>query len=166
MKRLLSLTLAACVLIASAPLFAQTVGTYNDSTTGVTQRAQGTVITSGPSTGSSDVLWSYAAAAGGITNTTTAVTIAPAAGAGKRNFLCTLVVGADTLGAATELAVRDGASGTVIWRNKLQTAAMVPTEIVIQPCIKGSANTLMEVVTLTATVSGGVYVSASGYIGN
>lgn len=165
MKRLLSLAIAV-LAVCSSPLSAQTVGTYSDSTTGVTQRAQGTVITSGPSTGSSDVLWSYAPPVGGIVNTTTASTIAPAAGGAKRNFLCTLVIGADALGAATELAVRDGAAGTVIWRNKLQTAAMVPTEIVIQPCLKGSANTLMEVVTLTATVTGGVYVSASGYIGN
>lgn len=165
MKRLLSLAIAA-LAVCSSPLSAQTVGTYNDSTTGVTQRAQGTVITSGPSTGSSDVLWSYAAAAGGITNTTTAVTIAPAAGSGKRNFLCTIVVADDALGAATELAVRDGAAGPVIWRAKLQTAATPPTELVIQPCLKGSVNTLMEVVTLTASVTGSVYVNASGYTGN
>lgn len=111
--------------------------------------------------------WNYAAASGGIVNTTTAVTIKASAGASLRNYLCTLNVGHDTLGAATELAVRDGAAGPVLFRMKLQTAANEGnSEITFAPCLKGSVNTLMEVVTLTATVSGGTYVNASGYIGN
>lgn len=111
--------------------------------------------------------WNYAAASGGITNTTTAVTIKAAAGASVRNYMCTLTVGHDTLGAATELAVRDGAAGTVLYRGKLQTTANEGgNDITFTPCLRGTANTLMEVVTLTATVTGGVYVNASGYTGS
>lgn len=114
----------------------------------------------------SSAYWNYAAAASGIVNTTTAVTIKAAAGAGVRNYLCTLNVGHDALGAASELAVRDGAAGTVLFRMKLQTAASEgASEINFTPCLKGTANTLLEVVTLTATVSGGTYVNASGFTG-
>ena len=110
--------------------------------------------------------WAFAGATGGIVNTTTAVTLKAAAGASVRNYICTLNVGHDALGAATELAVRDGAAGTVIFRMKLQTAANEgASEITFAPCLKGTANTLMEVVTLTATVTGGVFVNASGYTG-
>jgi hypothetical protein len=106
--------------------------------------------------------WNYAPAAGGIVNTTTAVTIKTAAAAGIRNYLKTLTIHTDTLGGATELAVRDGAAGTVLWRGKLQTTATQGC-FYFDPPLKGTAATLMEVVTLTA-VTGGVYVNASGYI--
>lgn len=113
--------------------------------------------------------WSYAAASGGIVNTTTAVTIKAASGAGVRNYLRTLTVSHDTLGAATEIAIRDGAGGTVIWRGKLQTPETDVSGgaggMMFDPPLKGTANTLMEVVTLTATVTGGVFVNASGFTG-
>ena len=67
--------------------------------------------------------WTFASAASGIVNTTTAVTIAAAPTAPTRNYLTSLQVAHDTLGAATELAIRDGAGGAVLWRHKLQTAA-------------------------------------------
>lgn len=109
--------------------------------------------------------WSYAAATGGIVNTVTAVTIKTAAGASVRNYVCSLNYGHDTLGAATELAIRDGAAGTVLWRGKLQTAAREgDSEVTFHPCLKGTANTLVEVVTLTA-VTGGVFVNVQGYTG-
>ena len=117
----------------------------------------------------SSTFWNYAAATGGIVNTTTAVTVKAAAGASVRNYLCTLTLNHDTLGAATEVAVRDGAAGTVLWRGKLQTTATdIATgagSITFTPCLKGTANTLMEFVTLTA-VTGGVFVNASGYTGS
>lgn len=106
--------------------------------------------------------WSYAAASGGIVNTTTAVTIKGAAGASVRNYLTGLTIAADTLGAATEIAIRDGAGGTVLWRSRLQTTAMNPTNIQFPTPLFSTANTLLEVVTLTA-VTGGVYVDATGY---
>lgn len=109
--------------------------------------------------------WNYAAATSGIVNTTTAVTIKAAGGAGIRNYIKSLQVATDTLGAATELAVRDGAAGTVLWRGKLGTAALPQTTINFDPPLRGTAATLMEVVTLTASVTGGVFVNAQGFTG-
>lgn len=106
--------------------------------------------------------WSYAPAAAGIVNTTTAVTIKAAAGAGTRNFVSSLQVQTATLGAATLLAVRDGAAGTVLWQTQLQTTAMPLTTVNFDPPLKGSTNTLLEIVTLTA-VTGGVFVNAQGF---
>ena len=60
--------------------------------------------------------WVYAAASGGITNTTTAATLVAAQAAGVRNYLTILQISSDVLGAATEIAIRDGAGGTVLWR--------------------------------------------------
>lgn len=115
----------------------------------------------------SSAFWSFAPATGGIVNTTTAVTIKAAAGASVRNYLCSLQISHDLLGAATELAIRDGAAGTVLWRGKLQTAVQDAsgTTINLYPCLRGTANTLLEVVTLTA-VTGGVFVNAQGYTGS
>lgn len=107
--------------------------------------------------------WTYAAASGGITNTTTAVTIVSAAGAGIRNYLTGLQISNSTLGAGTELAIRDGAGGTVLWRGILATAASDPGAISFPSPLRGTANTLMEVVTLTASVTGAVYFNAQGY---
>lgn len=117
--------------------------------------------------GLSSTFWNYAAASGGIVNTTTAVTIKAAAGASVRNYLKTLTISHDALGAATEIAIRDGAAGTVLWRGRLQTAATdsaAGSVIQFDPPLKGTANTLMEIVTLTA-VTGGVYVNATGFTG-
>lgn len=108
----------------------------------------------------------YAAAAGGITNTTVAVTMFAAAGAGVRNYITGLQIEADALGAATELAIRDGAAGTVIWRTKIGTAGLLSGRDIVFPVpLKGSVDRLMEVVTLTASVTGSVYVDAQGYTG-
>lgn len=68
--------------------------------------------------------WQYAAAASGILNTTTAVTIKAAAGAGVRNYITGIQFSAEALGTATEIAVRDGAAGTVIWRHKIGTGGV------------------------------------------
>lgn len=118
--------------------------------------------------GLSSTYWNYAAASGGIVNTTTAVTIKAAAGASVRNYVCWLHIVHDTLGGATEVALRDGAAGTVMWRGRLQTAASDSSlgagSITFSPCLKGTANTLVEFVTLTA-VTGGVYVDAGGTTG-
>jgi len=105
--------------------------------------------------------WSYAAASGGISNTTTAVTI-KAAVASVRNCITSIQVSNGTLGAATEVAIRDGAAGTVLWRGFCGTAANQETFVFPAPLV-GSVNTLLEVVTLTATVTGGVYVNVQGF---
>lgn len=106
--------------------------------------------------------WSYPAAAGGISNTTTAVTMVGAAGSGIRNYLTAIQLSAPTLGAATEVAVRDGAGGTVIWRGFMSTAGGNQSVNLSSP-VKSTANTLLEVVTLSATVTGAVYINAQGY---
>lgn len=110
--------------------------------------------------------WSYVAAAAGISNTTTAVTIKTAAGASIRNYITGLQISADALGAATEFAIRDGAAGAVIWRVKINTGGILsPINIYFASPIRGTANTLLEVITLTASITGSVYVNAQGYVG-
>jgi hypothetical protein len=106
--------------------------------------------------------WSYAAANGGIVNTTTAVTI-KANVASLRNYLTTLQVQSAPLTNATELAIRDGAGGTVLWRINIPTTGLDLKQIKFDDPIKSTANTLLEVVTLTASGAGAVYFNAQGY---
>lgn len=130
------------------------------SSTGVRMDA----VPSQPAVTSSD--WTYATAAGAatITNTTTAVTIKGAAGASLYNSITQITVSADALGTATVLAIRDGAGGAIKWSVKLQTGGLPATNFTFPTPITGSANTLLEVVTLTASVTGGVYFSAVGTV--
>jgi hypothetical protein len=107
--------------------------------------------------------WSYAAATSGIAATTTAVTIKAAAGTGLRNYIDSIQIDHDTLGNATEFAIRDGAGGTVLWRGKLKTTAMPLTSINFDTPLRGSTNTLLEVVTLTSA-TGGVFVNVQGHV--
>lgn len=107
--------------------------------------------------------WSYAAAGSGIVNTTTAVTIKAAPASDMRNYLTAIQIQTATLGGATELAIRDGAGGAVLWRTQLQTTALPLTPISFPNAIRGSLGTLLEVVTLTG-VTGAVYVNAQGYV--
>ena len=106
--------------------------------------------------------WQYAAAAGGIVNTSTAVTIATAGGAGIRNYLTSLNIISDVLTVASEIVVRDGAAGPVLWRGKLPTTGG-PLNPIFATAIKGTANTLMEIATITPTVTGAVYCNAQGF---
>lgn len=131
-------------------------------TTDLAATLQGVLVTRPWNIPESD--WLYAAAAGGILNTTVAVTIKAAAAAGIRNYLTSITIMAEALGAATEVAIRDGAAGTVIWRTKIPTGGLPTTTITFANPLKGTAATLMEVVTLTASVTGAVYVNAQGYI--
>ncbi len=107
--------------------------------------------------------WFYAAATGGIENTTTAVTIKAAAAAGIRNYLTGLEISTEALTNATILAVRDGAGGTVLWRGRIGTSGLPLVPVKFDPPLRGSPATLMEVVTLTASGAGKVYVNARGF---
>lgn len=110
-----------------------------------------------------DLAWSYAAATGGILNTTTAVTVKAAAAAGVRNYVTNIQVMAEALTTATELAIRDGAGGTVIWRIKIPTAGLQAAQFDFAVPLRGTAATLLEVVTLTASGAGAVYVNLQGF---
>jgi hypothetical protein len=107
--------------------------------------------------------WRYVPPGGGITNTTTAVTIRAAGGTGLRNYITGIQLAADTLTNATEVAIRDGAAGPVLWRRNITTAGLRPVTIKFAIPLVGTANTLLEAVTLTASGSGSVYVNAQGF---
>ncbi len=108
--------------------------------------------------------WSYVAASGGITNTTTPIEIAGGAGSGIRNYITSLQLASDVLGTATEVIIRDGVAGAVLWRAKIGTAGIVGIQdIRFHPPLRGSTNTLLQVACVTASVFGGVYVNAQGY---
>jgi len=69
--------------------------------------------------------WSYVAASGGITNTTTSVLLTGGAGSGVKNYVTSLQVSSDTLGTATEVVIQDGVAGAILWRAKIGTAGTV-----------------------------------------
>lgn len=108
--------------------------------------------------------WSYAAAASGIVNTTTAVTVKASAGASLRNYITNVQVMSEALTTATELVIRDGAAGTVIWRTKIPTGGLPTTNIDFIVPLKSTAATLLEVATLTASGAGAVYVNLQGFV--
>jgi hypothetical protein len=103
--------------------------------------------------------WTYAAASGGITNTT-AATIKAAAGAGVRNCLTGIQVINGHATVSTEVVVRDGASGTVVHRGFAQAAGGGYAANFDVP-ICGTANTLLEAVPITT--GSATYVNAQGY---
>lgn len=107
--------------------------------------------------------WSYAAAAGGILNTTTAVAFRAAPAAGLRSYVTGVQIMSEALTTATELAIRDGAGGTVLWRTRIPTGGLPTTNIEFPNPIKGTVATLLEVVTLTASGAGAVYFNAQGF---
>jgi hypothetical protein len=107
--------------------------------------------------------WSYAAAGSGIVNTTTAVTFRAAAGAGLRSYVTSIQVMSEALTNATELAIRDGAGGTVLWRTRIPTGGLPTMNIVFASPLKSTANTLLEVLTLSASGAGAVYFNAQGF---
>lgn len=114
----------------------------------------------------SATFWQYAAASGGIVSSTADVAVKTAAGAGVRNYVCGIDIAHDALGGATELVIKDGAS--VMWRGRLQTAAVDSSNgsgaIVFSPCLRGSANTAVNVAAISS-VTGGIYVNLRGYTG-
>jgi hypothetical protein len=105
--------------------------------------------------------WSYAAAAGGLV--TTGGVTAKAAGTGaQRNYITRVqaINSHQTIG--TEVVIRDGAAGTVLWRGWAQFAGG-GCSAVFDPPLRGSAATLVEIAEITATASTGVLVNLQGY---
>lgn len=102
--------------------------------------------------------WQYAAASGGIVNTTD-VAIKAAAAAGVRNYVTSIDVRNAHASVATEVVIKDGA--TVIWRQLLPPAMPAPVEITFPTPLKGTAATAMNVACITTGAQ--VYLNAQGY---
>lgn len=109
--------------------------------------------------------WNYAAPAAGITNTTTAVPIKAAAGAGQRNYLQSIQITWTTQGAANELVIRDGVGGPVIYRIGIPSGSPSTHTPFFGVPLRSSANTLLEVA-LTVATTGNVFFNAQGYVGS
>jgi hypothetical protein len=108
--------------------------------------------------------WNYAAATGGITNTTTAVTIKAAAGSGVVNYITSLSLNSSAVGTPTEFVIRKGAGGTVLWRYDVSSTGLLQGINIQFPVpLASDPNGLLEIATLTATVTGSVYFNAQGY---
>ncbi len=106
--------------------------------------------------------WVYAAPAGGLVNTT-GVTAKAAAGAGIRNYVskAQVINSHQTIG--TEVVIRDGAAGTVLWRGWAQFTGG-GAEVEFKPPLRGTANTLIEIAEVTATGTAGVLVNLQGFV--
>ena len=105
--------------------------------------------------------WRYAAASGGILNTTSAVTIAVAV-ANVSIYVTSIQLRAQELGNATEISLRDGAS-TVLWRSEIGTSGLPLTHIKFENPIKLPVNSSLSFLTSTASGTGAVYINAQGY---
>lgn len=104
--------------------------------------------------------WVYAAASGGIVNTTD-VAIAAAAGAGLRRYLTGISIQNASATVATEVVIKDGS--TVIWRGYVGTSALLNSavSVVLPTPLKTTANTALNVACITTGAA--VYVNAQGY---
>ena len=100
--------------------------------------------------------WQYAAASGGITNTTDAVLVA-AAGASIKNYLTGLSL-ANANATATEVVVKDGS--TVIWRMYLAANAPIQSIKFVTP-LQSTANAALNVACITTGSQ--TYINAQGY---
>lgn len=103
--------------------------------------------------------WSYAAAAGGIVNTT-GVAFKDAPAAGLKNYVTAIQL-ANNSAVPTEIEIRDGVAGTVLWRG-MATANMPITNIPFATPLKGSVITALEVACVTTAAK--VYFNAQGYL--
>ncbi len=101
--------------------------------------------------------WQYAAASGGITNTTDVV-LQAAAGSGIKNYLTGLSI-ANANATASEIVIKDGAS-TVIWRMYLAANAPIQSIKFVTP-LQSSANTALNVACITTGTK--TYINAQGY---
>lgn len=102
--------------------------------------------------------WQYAAAAGGIVNTTD-VALKAAAAAGIRNYVTSIDLRNAHATVATEVVIKDGA--TVIWRQLLPAAMATPVDITFPTPLRGTAATAVNFACLTTGAQ--VYVNAQGY---
>lgn len=104
--------------------------------------------------------WHYAAASGGIVNTT-GVTAKAAAGAGIRIYVTRAEIINGHATVSTDVQIRDGAAGTVLWRGFAQ-AAGGGSICVFDPPLRGTANTLLEIA--CGTTGSATYVNLHGFV--
>lgn len=103
--------------------------------------------------------WNYAAASGGITNTT-AVTVKAAAASGVKNCITSIQVINAHATVSTETLVLDGAAGTVLHRGWAQAGGGgYSVQLPVPVC--GTAATLIEVDNVTTGAA--VYYNLQGY---
>lgn len=103
--------------------------------------------------------WSSAAASGGIVNTTG--TTAKAAGAaGVRNYITHVSVINGHATVSTDVQIRDGASGTVLWRGFAQAGGGGVSES-FDPPLRGSTATLVEIA--NGTTGSATYFNLQGF---
>jgi hypothetical protein len=103
--------------------------------------------------------WSYAAAAGGIINTTD-VPVRAAGAAGIRNYVTSATFSNASATVATEVVIKDGAS-TVLWRGFLPANAANVAVTFPNP-LRGTAATAVNVACITTGAA--VYANLQGYI--
>jgi hypothetical protein len=114
---------------------------------------------SGNSADGRDTAFRYAGATGGIIDTADVV-IAPAAGAGIRNYLTSLQF-KNTSAVASEIVVKDGA--TVIWRGHVSATMAFEELVTFGTPLRGTANTALNVAMITTATA--TIVSAQGFTG-
>jgi hypothetical protein len=117
--------------------------------------------------GLSTTFWTYTSGTSPIlSNTTTAVTIKAAAGASVRNYIDSCQITTTAFTTSVPLALRDGAGGTVIWALTVPTTGFLqPVIVTFSPPLRGTANTLWEIVTTTANTVGTVTANCAGHTG-
>lgn len=103
--------------------------------------------------------WSYAAASGGIVNTT-GVTAKAAGAAGVRNYVTHVDVVNGHATIDTDVQIRDGAAGTVLWRG-FAKAAGGGVSASFDPPLRGTAATLVEVA--CGTTGTATYFNLQGF---
>jgi hypothetical protein len=106
--------------------------------------------------------WSYAAAAGGLVNTT-GVTVKAAGAGAERNYVTKVSIVNSHQTTSTEVVIRDGAAGTVLWRGWAQAAGGGQVEE-FNPPLRGTAATLVEIAEITTTATAGCLVNLQGFV--
>lgn len=107
--------------------------------------------------------WQKEAVAGGLTTTT--VQELKAGTANLRTYLTGVTISATALTTATELVIREGSAGTILFRIPIPVAGLNTKQINFPTPIRTAAiNTAISAQLLTSPVTGGVYVNAQGYV--
>lgn len=105
--------------------------------------------------------WSYAAPTAGLV-ATSGVTVKAAGAGAVRNYITAVQVINSHPTIDTEVAIKDGAGGTVLHRG-WAGAGNGGYTCVFDPPLRGTAATLVEIAESVQTATTGVYVNVQGY---